>query len=114
MWLDQLARNELDERFALRLDRFGRALKTLEHNLDFLAEALGTLVQDEVTLVAHQPAFTHEAARLGQRRYQMFVEAVGRKLAHSNQSSTRIALAKGSTNGEKLSELILSRSRRRR
>ena len=95
-WLDRRAGNELDERFALRLERFGRGQKTLEDKLDFLAEALGTFVQHQLTLVAHQPSFTPEAALLGQQRYQKFVDAVGRKLARATEIHTVRAPADGS------------------
>ena len=79
-WLERRAGNALDERFGIRI---GRQHELIVHKLDFLAEALGTFVQHQLTLVAHQPSFTPEAAHLGQQRYRAFVDAVGRKLARA-------------------------------
>jgi predicted transcriptional regulator len=80
-WLDRRAGHALDERFAVRLDRMGRGLEQVNERLAFVAEALGTFVQHQLTLVAHQPGFTPEAVHLGQQRYRAFLEAVGRRLA---------------------------------
>lgn len=82
-WLDRRAASALDDRFAIRLDRLSRGQDSLGQKLDFITEALGTFVQHQLTLVAHQPAFTPEAASLGQQRYRLFVDAVGRKLARA-------------------------------
>jgi hypothetical protein len=99
-WLDRRAGNELDERFGIRLDRFSRANERLEHKLDFLAEALGTFVQHQLTLVAHQPPFESETTQLGLQRYRAFVEMVGRRLARPDQSPVAIAMSKGSEAGD--------------
>src|SRR5213075_142063 len=93
-WLDRRAGNELDERFGVRLDRFGQAHERLEQKLDFLAETLGTFVQHQLTLVAHQPPFEPETGQLGLQRYQAFVEAVGRRLARPDRSPIRIEMAR--------------------
>ena len=83
-WLETRAGNALDDRFGMRI---GRLEGLTVQKLDLIAEALGTFVQHQLTLVAHQPAFTPEAAHLGQQRYRAFVEAVGRKLARSGRAS---------------------------
>lgn len=93
-WLERRAGNELDERFGIRLDRFSRAHERLESKLDFVAEALGTFVQHQLTLVAHQPPFEPETSQLGLQRYRAFVEMVGRRLARPDQSPIAIAMAK--------------------
>ena len=86
-WLDHRAGNAIDDRFGIRIDRVGRAQERVEHKLDYVAEALGTFVQHQLTLVAHQPTFTPETAHLGQQRYRAFVDAVGRKLARAERST---------------------------
>lgn len=93
-WLDRRASNELDERFGVRLDRFSRAHERLEHKFDFLAEALGTFVQHQLTLVAHQPPFEPETSQLGLQRYKSFVELVGRRLARPDQSPIAVAIGR--------------------
>jgi hypothetical protein len=99
-WLERRAGHELDERFGVRLDRFSRAHERLEQKLDFLAEALGTFVQHQLTLVAHQPPFEPETSQLGLQRYRAFVEMVGRRLARPDQSPIAIAMANGSDDAD--------------
>jgi predicted transcriptional regulator len=82
-WIDRRATGALDDKLALRLDRITREQQALAHRVDFVAEALGTFIQHQLTLVAHQPAFTPEAAHLGQQRFRQFIDAVGRKVARA-------------------------------
>ena len=93
-WFERRAANELDERFGIRLDRISQANERLERKVEFVAEALGTFVQHQLTLLAHQPSFDQETGRLGLKRYRAFVETVGRRLARPDQSSIAIAMSK--------------------
>jgi predicted transcriptional regulator len=93
-WFDRRAANELDERFGIRLDRISEANERLERKLEFVAEALGTFVQHQLTVLAHQPPFDQETGQLGLKRYRSFVETVGRRLARPGQSSIAIAMSK--------------------
>jgi hypothetical protein len=92
-WFERQAANELDERFGLRLDRINQANERLERKVEFVAEALGTFVQHQLTLLAHQPPFDQESGQLGLKRYRAFVEMVGRRLARPDQSSVAIAMS---------------------
>jgi predicted DNA-binding protein len=92
-WLDRRGATELDERFGARLDRLSRADEQIARKLDFVAEALGTFVQHQLTLVAHQPPFEPETGQLGLQRYRAFVETVGRRLARPDQSAITAAIA---------------------
>ncbi len=85
-WIDRRAANEFDERFALRLDRLSREHQSIQRRLDILSEALGLFIQHQLTLVASQPPFDPETARLGLERYRSFVELTGRRLAKSDGS----------------------------
>jgi hypothetical protein len=93
-WFERRAANELDERFGIRLDRIAQANEQLERKLDFVAEALGTFIQHQLTLLAHQPPFDQETGQLGLKRYRAFVDMVGRRLARPDQSSFAIAMSK--------------------
>lgn len=92
-WLDRRGATELDDKFGLRLDRLSRADEQLARKLDFVAETLGTFVQHQLTLVAHQPPFEPETGQLGLQRYRAFVEMVGRRLARPDQSAVAAAIA---------------------
>ena len=99
-WLERRGATELDERFGVRLDRLSSADEQLARKLDFVAEALGTFVQHQLTLSAHQPPFDTETGQLGLQRYRAFVEMVGRRLARSDQSAIVAAIAgEAPTNG---------------
>lgn len=67
-WLDRKAVNELDERFAPRLDRQQNILNRVETTLNITAEILDLFVRHQMMLVAHQPAFDDETSHLGNRR----------------------------------------------
>lgn len=92
-WLDRRGASELDERFGVRLDRLSRADEQLGRKLDFVAEALGTFVQHQLTQSAHQPPFEPETGQLGLQRYRAFVETVGRRLARPDQSAIAVAIS---------------------
>jgi predicted transcriptional regulator len=88
-WLDRKAVNELDERFAPRLDRQQRMLQRVETTLNMAAEVLDLFVQHQLTIVAHQPPFDQETGQLGLKRYRAFMDQVGRRLA-TNQGKPRL------------------------
>jgi hypothetical protein len=87
--LERRAGHELDERFGVRLGRMSRSHERLEAKLDFLSEAFGTFVQHQLTMVAHQPPFDEETRQLGLKRYQGFIDLVGRRMA--SDSKLRLA-----------------------
>jgi predicted transcriptional regulator len=98
-WIERRGATELDERFGTRLDRLSRADEQLARKLDFVAEALGTFVQHQLTLVAHQPPFERETSQLGLQRYRAFVETVARRLARPDQSPSAEARIGGAARG---------------
>lgn len=89
--LERRAGHELDQRFGVRLDRMSRGQERVENKVDLLAEAFGTFVHHQLTLVAHQPPFDEETKQLGLKRYQSFIDLVGRRLAAG--SKLRLASA---------------------
>jgi hypothetical protein len=91
-WLDRRGKNELDDMFSSRLDRASRADERIERKLDFVVEALGTFVQHQLTLSAHEPPFDQETGQLGLKRYRAFIDMVGRRLARPDQSPTAIVI----------------------
>jgi predicted transcriptional regulator len=93
-WLERRGATELDERFGSRLDRLSRADEQLARKLDFVAEALGTFVQHQLTVTAHQPPFEPETGQLGLQRYRAFIETVGRRLARPDQSPLAVAVGR--------------------
>lgn len=89
-WFDRKAANELDERFAPRLDRQQRVLQRVETTLNIAAEALDLFIHHQMTVLAHQPAFDPEQAQLGGKRYRAFMDQVARRLA-GNRGRAKLA-----------------------
>jgi hypothetical protein len=84
-WLDRKAGHELDQRFGPRLDRQQRMSQRIEASLNIVAEVLDLLVQHQLTIVAHQPPFDQETRQLGVKKYNAFLDLVGRRLAAQGQ-----------------------------
>ena len=64
-WLERKGAQELDQRFGPRFDRQNRAAERLERKMDALTEMLGLSIRHQLTLVADQPPFDSDTARLG-------------------------------------------------
>ena len=100
-YLDRHGAHELDVRFAPRLDQHSRAVARIERRLTLVAEAFGTFVQHQLTLVAHQPPFDPQTAKLGRLRYEAFLDLVGRRIAKnasSNSTELDVPETRGDTN----------------
>ena len=93
-WLDRKAGNELDQRFGPRLDRQQRTTQRIEATLNIVAEVLDLFVQHQLTIVAHQPPFDEETGQLGIKRYRMFLDQIGRRLAASQGQPRLLTLTK--------------------
>lgn len=92
-WLDRKAGQELDQRFGPRLDRQNRTAERLERKVDALTEMLGLFIRHQLTLVAHQPPFDSDTARLGRTRYVAFMNLVEQRLMRTDSGEVA-ALAK--------------------
>lgn len=85
-WLERGALSDLDERFGPRLDRQSRASDRIEEKLDLLTEIVGVSVQYQLTLVAHQPPFSAETAKLGRERFQALLDRAGQQAARRRRT----------------------------
>ncbi len=89
-FLAQEGGEAIDRKLGGRLDRMDRRVGKIEHQLELMTEALGLFIQHQLTLVAHQPPFDPETARLGRERYRAFMELTGRRMARV-ESTLRLA-----------------------
>ena len=87
-WLERKGAQELDQRFGPRLDRQNRATERLERKVDALTEMLGLFIRHQLTLVAHQPTFDPDTARLGKARYDSFMRLVEQRLLRADSGET--------------------------
>ena len=80
-WLNRRGTSELEDRFAIRLDRIGATLARIERDGDVLAETLALFVRYELAI--HAPLAENDAAgrALAAKRFEAFVAQVGRQVA---------------------------------
>lgn len=80
-WLNRRGASELEDKFALRLDRMTRALGRIERDGTILMETLALFVRYELAI--HAPLAENDAAgrALAVKRFEAFVAQVGRQIA---------------------------------
>lgn len=83
-FLDRGAGSQIDEMYAIRLDRLNRQLNRIERRADFVSEALGLFIQHQLTAVAHDPPFEEATAHLGKRRYEAFLQLVWKRMSRTS------------------------------
>lgn len=80
-WLNRRGASELEEKFALRLDRLTKALGRVERDGHIVLETLALFVRYELAI--HAPLAENDAAgrALAAKRFEAFVAQVGRQIA---------------------------------
>jgi hypothetical protein len=90
-WLTRMGASELDEHFGRRLDRMTQALGRIERDGHVIAETLALFVRYELAIHAPLAENDHAGRALARRRFDAFVEQVGRAVAGGNRTLTRDA-----------------------
>ena len=80
-WLKRRGTDELEERFARRLDRMTNHLARIERDGHVTIESLALFVRYMLTVNAPLPEGDEAAQAIGRDRFAAFVERVGRRLA---------------------------------
>ena len=80
-FLDRRGASELEERFAIRLDRMSGQLGRIERNGEVGLESLGLFIRYMLTVNAPLAEEDEAARAIGRDRFAAFVERVGRTLA---------------------------------
>ncbi|WCM26285.1 CopG family transcriptional regulator [Sphingomonas sp. QA11] len=80
-WLNRRGASELEDRFALRLDRMSNALGRIERDSHVVLETLALFIRFELAIQA--PLAENDAAgrALARERFEAFVTQVGRAVA---------------------------------
>ena len=80
-WLNRRGTNELDDRFAMRLDRMSAALARLERDGHIQIETLALFIRYELAI--HAPLAENDAAgrAVARQRFEAFINQVGRQVA---------------------------------
>lgn len=80
-WFNRRGVSEIEERFALRLDRMTKALGRLERDGHILIETLALFVRYELAIHAPLAENDHAGRAAARQRFEAFIEQVGRQLA---------------------------------
>jgi hypothetical protein len=85
-WPNRRGTDDLEQRFAARLDRLSNQLGRIERDSELMLESLGLFIRYMLTLNA-PPAEEDEVARaIGRDRFAAFVKRVGQRLASSRRT----------------------------
>lgn len=80
-WLDRRGTSELEDRFAIRLDRLTHAISRIDRDSYVILETLALFIRFELAI--QTPLAENDAAgrALGAKRFEAFVTQVGRQVA---------------------------------
>ena len=85
-WLTRRGTKELDDRFALRLDRISTQLARIERDQQILLESLALFIRYYLTTNAPLPEPDQAARAVGRDRFQAFIDQVGRHIARGGRA----------------------------
>ena len=85
-WLRRRGTDELEERFARRLDRMSNQLARIERDGHVSIEGVGLFIRYMLTVNAPLPEGDATAHAIGRDRYAKLVERVARRLASGRRS----------------------------
>ncbi|HWJ68974.1 MAG TPA: CopG family transcriptional regulator [Sphingobium sp.] len=85
-WLNRRGASELEDRFALRLDRLTSAIGRIERDGHVVQETLALFVRFELAIQAPLAANDHAGRALAAKRFEAFVAQVGRHVAASRRT----------------------------
>lgn len=80
-WLNRRGTSELDDRFALRLDRMSRALSRIERDGEVILETLALFIRFELSIQAPLSENDQAGRAVAAKRFEAFVMQVGRQVA---------------------------------
>lgn len=80
-WLNRRGASELEDRFALRLDRMSNALGRIERDGQVVLETLALFIRFELAIQAPLAENDHAGRAVARERFEAFVAQVGRAVA---------------------------------
>lgn len=80
-WLDRRDASELEDRFAIRLDRMSQALGRSERDVHVILETLALFIRFELSIQAPLAENDQAGRALAAKRFEAFVQQVGRQVA---------------------------------
>lgn len=99
-WLNRRGASELEERFAIRLDRLTQAIGRVDRDAYLILETLALFIRFELAI--QTPLAENDAAgrALGAKRFEAFVTQVARQVSTGRRSLGGDTLAANSEDGQ--------------
>lgn len=88
-WLNRRGTSELEDRFALRLDRMSNALARLERDGNVVLETLALFIRFELAIQVPLAENDTAGRALARERFEAFVMQVGRAVASGRRTLLR-------------------------
>lgn len=88
-WLNRRGTSELEDRFALRLDRMSNALARLERDGNVVLETLALFIRFELAIQVPLAENDTAGRALARERFEAFVTQVGRAVASGRRTLLR-------------------------
>ena len=85
-WLNRRGASELEDRFALRLDRMSNALARIERDGNVALETLALFIRFELSIQAPLAENDAVGRALARERFEAFVAQVGRAVASGRRT----------------------------
>ena len=85
-WLNRRGASELEDRFALRLDRMSNALARIERDGNVALETLALFIRFELSIQAPLAENDAVGRALARERFEAFVSQVGRAVASGRRT----------------------------
>lgn len=87
-WLNRRGASELEERFALRLDRMTQAIGRVDRDTHVILETLALFIRFELSIQAPLAENDQAGRALAAKRFEAFVNQVGRHVASGRRTLT--------------------------
>ncbi len=90
-WLNRRGADELDEKFAVRLDRMSNQLARIERDGQIMLESLALFIHYQLSVCAPLAEGDSAARAIGRDRFNAFITQVGRHIATGKRTLDRAA-----------------------
>jgi hypothetical protein len=80
-WLNRRGASELEDRFAIRLDRLTQAIGRVDRESHVILETLALFIRFELSIQTPLAENDHAGRALGAKRFEAFVTQVGRQVS---------------------------------
>jgi hypothetical protein len=85
-WLNRRGASELEERFAIRLDRMTQAIGRVDRDTHVILETLALFIRFELSIQAPLAENDQAGRALAAKRFEAFVNQVGRHVASGRRT----------------------------